>query len=461
MSGVLVIVGTGDEDAVARTRRSFAGASRPQDALELGRWGEEFTRVGDQRRYLLGLGAGDELEAGALEALERFATDTGAGVVTADRIEQGVIRRCQRWSERLFEQFPYTGRALLVRCDVYAAAMDAGLAEASTEWDAQLRLIDAADLVAHCPIIAVQQATPVVRGGVADRLDAVRAHLSRTGEPGKVLAGPLGMPLVRARDASARVSLILPTAFACRQLSDGAERVLADVAVRAVRATTTAPDLELVLIADSEADDDAIERCASAWNGIHEIVRTEGEFNYSHAVNAGVDAAHGDVVVLLNDDVEPLTEGWLDSLLGALGRPGVAAVGARLLFDDGRLQHIGIVCPPHDLPMHPRIFEPDDPLHPLAQADIEYAAVTGACLATRRRDYLAVGGMDESLPLNFNDVDLCIRLGSLGASMCVNSVRLIHRESSTRTAVVSDAERRAAERWQNHAVADPHIEYWG
>ncbi|RRD23662.1 glycosyltransferase family 2 protein [Actinomyces bowdenii] len=475
--GVAVLVLDGDPQEVEATTTSARVVSSPADELHVcTTWGQGARLA--QAPYALLLRAGDRLEPGSLRALEGFARARSAQVVTADRIEQGSIRRCPRFSLRLLEQLPYAGRALLVSTGLLREVTGSGQEPSSaraesatapqlgadTEWDLQLRLVGAAGVVEHCPVVAVNQAGPVQAGALADRLATVRRHLERQGRSGEaVRPGPTGLPRVLPRTPrDHRVSVVVPTAFTRRDLAGAGPRVLVEVLVAALAQTVEGVDCEIVLVVDEAAPEAAIESCRALWRGPLRVARTRGGFNFSRAINAGVAEAGGDVVLLLNDDVEPVRPGWIQDMLATLDLPGVGAVGARLLFDDGGIQHLGVVCPPSILPTHPRLHEPDDPAEPMAQADVDYLAVTGACLMYRRADHEAVGGWDEELPLNFNDTDFCLRLASRGASIvCVNSVRLIHRESSTRQARTLDSEAARLAPWAGLMAADPHIEYWG
>lgn len=460
--GVAVLVLQGSQEEVEATTESFRAVASPADELHLcSSWLEGPGLTGADHALLLR--AGDRLEPGGLRALEGFARGRSAEVVTCDRIEQGRIRRSQRFSARLLEQLPYAGRAVLVRTELLGRVARSG-GEPLSEWDLQLRLVDGAGVVEHCPVVAVNQAGAVRAGTLADRIAAVRQHLARCGRSGLDLhPGPTGLPRIRARGGGdRRVSIIVPTAFTSRDLEGAGQRVLVEVLIGALAETAGGADCEIILVVDEAAPAERIEACRALWPGPLSTVRTRGGFNFSRAVNAGVRAAGGEVVLLVNDDVEPLRPGWIQDMLGTLDLPGVGAVGARLLFEDGRIQHMGVVCPPGRLPMHPRVFEPDDPTHPMAQADVEYLAVTGACLMYRRADHEAVGGWNEDLPLNFNDIDFCLRLAARGTTaVCANSVRLLHRESSTRRARILQSESDGLAPWADLVALDPHIEYWG
>lgn len=467
MTGVTLLVAPGQAEATAATRESFDVMAGPEDRWVEADW---MNGPGVDTPFALLLRAGDRLEPGALRVVSDYAVERGADLVTVDHRLEGRARRAPRWMPQLLAQLPVSGRVALLSAELLERVR--ALGPVLSQWDLLVRAADLAEHPEHCPAVLVEQAGPTTTGSVHERLETVRAHLRRTGEDALVVPTSAGGVVTRARPGWTRsVGVVVPTAFASRTIEDGTEHVLVHLLLEAL-ARTVGPslldldaeiDVEVVLVVDAACPQDLLDRCSEAWPGRLRVVRTEGDFNYARAVNAGALATGAEVLLLLNDDVEPLEAGWLQEMLGALGRPGTAAVGARLLLGDRRrLQHIGTVCPPEGLPMHARIFELDDPTHPMAQADVDYLAVTGACLACRRQDFLSVGGMDESLPLNFNDVDLCLKLGvDHGRVVCVNAARLIHRESSTRQVRITPEEEASLDRWRGVVLRDPHVEYWG
>ena len=163
-------------------------------------------------------------------------------------------------------------------------------------------------------------------------------------------------------------------------------------------------------------------------------------FNYARANNLAAAEAQGDTLLLLNDDVAPLRPGrggdagrdWLGTMAAHLEDPGVGAVGARLLYGDGRVQHGGVVLGLGGLAEHAdRLRARDDPgPHGLCRVDREVSAVTAACLLLRRATWEALGGMDERFAVALNDVDLCLRLRRLGLGVRqANTAELFHYES--------------------------------
>ena len=166
------------------------------------------------------------------------------------------------------------------------------------------------------------------------------------------------------------------------------------------------------------------------------ILEAPGPFNFSALINQGVAASRGSVVVLLNNDIAVLREDWLDALVRQACRPDVGAVGAKLLHGDGTLQHAGVVVGLGGGAGHILRRRPADTPGHLGRLCVahEVSAVTAACLAVERAKFDAVGGLDaETFPIDFNDVDFCLRLGQMGyRTVWTPHAELYHRESATR-----------------------------
>lgn len=197
------------------------------------------------------------------------------------------------------------------------------------------------------------------------------------------------------------------------------------------------------------------------------IQAAPGPFNFARLCNGGARAARSATLLFLNNDVEPLDEGWLAMLCDWSSERSVGAVGATLLYPSGRLQHRGLVLGLCGNAGH---------LDCMAQADEagyldrrlvahEVAAVTGACLAVDRHRFDAVDGFDaEHFPVELNDVDLCLRLRDHGwPALMEPRCRLIHHESATRSRsrnveVAYPREHEAfRQRWAELIVDDPYF----
>ena len=166
------------------------------------------------------------------------------------------------------------------------------------------------------------------------------------------------------------------------------------------------------------------------------VLRQSGPFNFSLMCNRAAAAASGDVLVFLNDDTEVLTRDWLDRLVAHALAPDIGAVGAKLTYPDGRLQHVGVLVGMGGSAGHfgalqdanaPGWAGRNHALH-------DVAAVTGACLAVARAKFEAVAGFDaEHLPVELGDVDLCLRLNARGWQSVIDpAIHLMHEESASR-----------------------------
>jgi GT2 family glycosyltransferase len=164
------------------------------------------------------------------------------------------------------------------------------------------------------------------------------------------------------------------------------------------------------------------------------VHRWTERFNYSAINNFGVRHAHGEQLVFLNDDVEVISPDWLTAMLEHAERPEVGAVGARLLYKDGRIQHAGVVVGINQGAANAfRLRNGEASSLRLAEVVREVSAVTGACMMVRREVFDRVSGFDETMPVIFNDVDLCLRIRQNGyVVLYTPHAQLYHFEGSTR-----------------------------
>lgn len=196
------------------------------------------------------------------------------------------------------------------------------------------------------------------------------------------------------------------------------------------------------------------------------VIRDNYAFNYSALNNAAVQQAQGEIVALVNDDIEVKSAAWLTELVGHAMRPGVGAVGARLWYPDMTLQHAGMVLvggiARH---VHKHLPQGEAGFNGRAQNTQSFTAVTGACLVVKKSLYEQVGGLNErELAIGFNDVDFCLRLVEAGyRNVWTPYAELIHHESATRGQDDSPEKQRRAEkelrymrrRWGDRLLVDP------
>lgn len=166
------------------------------------------------------------------------------------------------------------------------------------------------------------------------------------------------------------------------------------------------------------------------------VLSIPGPFNFSKLVNVGVASCSGELLLLLNNDIEAITSGWLDEMVRHALRPGIGVVGAKLLYPNGKIQHAGVILGIGGVAGHAfRYFDGNatGPLHRLTLVQ-NYSAVTGACMLFKRCIFDEVGGFEEQeLPVAFNDVDFCLRVLQKGyRNLFTPTAELIHHESYSR-----------------------------
>jgi len=211
-----------------------------------------------------------------------------------------------------------------------------------------------------------------------------------------------------------------------------------------IRRGTDYPRRQIVVVQHLGAPDDAaMERLLSKSEA--KRVPYEGPFHFSRMNNLGAEAADGEILVFLNDDVEPLVSSWLRRLVAQAQRPEIGIVGARLLYPAGTVQHAGIAIGIGDGCGHPGRNAHATPYWTWNNLTRDVSAVTGACLTIRKELFRQLGGFDQSFPVNYNDTDICLRARQAGYRVLYESgAVLLHRECQTRKGGVSFIER---ERW--------------
>ena len=197
---------------------------------------------------------------------------------------------------------------------------------------------------------------------------------------------------------------------------------------------TTYPNVEVVVIDNGSVQRSTADLLARLGDRVR-VVRDDSEFNYSALHNRAVPATRGEVLVLLNDDTEVLDGGWLEAMVAQLLQPGVGAVGAKLVYPDGRIQHAGVLLGPNALAGHVGQFRSrhDKGYFGRTALASEFQACTAACLAVRRETWERLGGLDENLRVAFNDIDFCLRIQEGGERVTYTPrAELVHHESVSR-----------------------------
>lgn len=257
---------------------------------------------------------------------------------------------------------------------------------------------------------------------------AINEHFQRMGYKGRVELNDTGYrPRYELPSPAPLVSILIPT-------RDRA--ALVEACVKSVLRKTQYPNFEILLIDNGSNEPESLR----AWKRLEKlgvrVIRDEGQFNFSRLNNFAASEAKGELLCLLNNDTEVITPDWLNTMVSHALRPGVGAVGARLLFPDATVQHAGVILGLRGVAGHAHYTFPEwlPGYFGRALLTSTFSAVTGACLVVRRDLYQEMGGLDqEHLAVAFNDVDFCLKLSHKG-HRCVYAADavLIHHESVSR-----------------------------
>jgi O-antigen biosynthesis protein len=348
-------------------------------------------------------------------------------------------------SHNLFSHLCVYRRSLLERI----GGMREGLVDGSQDYDLALRAAAVTDSarIRHIPAVlyhwrrmdeSVSFSQKQLDRCITAARQSISDYLCNQGVAAEVLPAPATPLWTRVRwpvpHPAPRVTVIVPSRDKPELLARCAGGLLH---------RTEYTNLELLVIDNESSDPQTLE----LFRRLQEDRRVRvlsflGPFNYSAINNFGVQEATGEVVVLLNNDIDVIDGGWLREMVSFAVRLDVGAVGAKLLYPDGRIQHAGVVLGVGTHADGPGVaghfghFEAGDALGYFGQFVLarELSAVTGACLAMRKEVYVSIGGLDaEHLPVSFNDVDLCLRIRSHGLRIVWTPFALLHHlESASR-----------------------------
>lgn len=417
--------------------------------------------------YVLPVVAGDELAADAVARLvEALAGADAADLVYSDEDELDAGGRRGRpffkpdWSPDLLMSMNYVGHLFAARRSAVIACggFRSGLAGAEC-YELLLRLAEGAPRVVHLPRVLYHARTS--RGARALAADAAARRalaeaLERRGSVGTVTASFAGAYRVRYRiDGTPRVSIIIPTRDKISVLR---------TCIDSIEARSTWRNFEILIVDNGSREPESL-RYLDELAGRHRIIRDQSPFNWSALNNRAAAVASGEQLLFLNNDVEVIAADWLEAMLEHSQRRDVGAVGAQLLYPNDTIQHAGVVLgiggPANHAFRHvPRGSRGYCDLLSVVR---NYSAVTGACMMTRKELFREMGGFDEQLPIVYNDVDYCLRLGRRGLFVVYTPFALLyHYESTTRGALHPPADEAIARaRWatliDNDPFYSPHL----
>jgi glycosyltransferase involved in cell wall biosynthesis len=314
--------------------------------------------------------------------------------------------------------------------------------EGSQDWDLALRCIErlAPTNIGHIPRVLYHwRAIP---GSTATGVDeksyaraaamkAIAEHLARVnanaevqeieGQPGNFrISYALPVP-------APKVSLIIPT-------RDGVD--LLKRCVDSILGLTTYDNYEIIIVDNQSRDRATLQylRDVVADSRVS-VITYDRPFNYSALNNYAVRQTHGELIGLVNNDIEVISPDWLQEMAGHAMRAEIGAVGAMLYYPNDTIQHAGVVLGVHGVAAHAYCGKPRGYPGQMGRAKLaqDMSAVTAACMLIRRKVFEEVNGLDESLRVAFNDIDFCLRVQQRGyRNLWTPFAELYHHESATR-----------------------------
>lgn len=321
-------------------------------------------------------------------------------------------------------------------------------------WRWQLSALQKNPQICHCPYVLVHTGCPPKVS-----TESLKQHLTCQGERIQSVQPHLHLPgcfhLQWHLPKHWSCTVIIPT----RDHAELLEQCLSSLWSSTEIARNNGLDLE-ILVVDNGSVESSTLALFQKWQQRIRVLPCDEPFNWSRLNNFAVAQAQGELLLLLNNDIESLESGWIEAMAAQAFRPAIGAVGAVLLYPDGTIQHAGVVVGINDSADHAyRHLPPDHDVHRgRSRLLTNWGAVTGACLMIRKELLERVGGFDEGLPVEFNDVDLCLRLSQLGYRCVIpEKVVLKHHESQSRVSKGSStalsALRRVQSRWPGRLAA--------
>lgn len=344
--------------------------------------------------------------------------------------------------------------------------------EGAQDYDLALRAIERvrADQVLHVPRVLYHWRAH--GGSTAANADAkpyaaaaarraIAEHLQRRGVRGAVVPAPEAPSMSRVRyalpDSDPRVSIIICTRDRVDLLAPCVDSIIGRSSYR---------NYEVVIVDNGSTEEATFRLFKRLPPERFRVLRDESPFNFSALNNGAAQITGGEYICLLNNDIEVLTPDWMEEMLSFAMQADVGAVGARLWYPNGGLQHAGVILGLTGIVSHFHRNLKRGELGYFGRAALHqsFSAVTGAALMIKKSIYEQVGGLDEKLPVAFNDIDFCLRVREAGyRNVWTPYAEMIHHESATRGSDTTPQKKARAEqenllmkqRWGDLLGRDP------
>lgn len=404
----VVIRGEGETETLESLAREGVEA-RVIDRACASRFGDNFSRDDSSQIWILPIESGDTLAPGAGRALRKSATaaaDSTYIIYADDDLGlEGVPHLKPDWNAELYKHFDFISGAAIIR-----------MTDSDLD-DLPLECLDS-ELLSRALVKTHNE------GGTVVHLPYVLYHRRTRPAPCR----PAPVEFVASEEAKLPlVTVIVPTRNHVRLLRE---------CLAGLSKTKYLSQIEILVIDNGSDDKATLDYLDQLDPSFARILRYDQPFNFAALNNSAVAEASGELICFLNNDIEINDPDWLSTLAIQAIRDEVGAVGAQLLYPDGRIQHAGVVLGIGGGAANAhRFVDPDDEgyfhRHSLPQF---VSAVTAACLVVKRERFLEVGGFDaENFAVSFNDVDLCMKLNERGwQSLYEPRAVLVHHESVSR-----------------------------
>ena len=389
---------------------------------------------------------GDEVDPALINDFQRFLNrhpDTCLFYTDYDHraadgsLEDPVV--LPAWNRDLLSSYPYLGQACILKRKAFVDVGGFGGEQHYRNWSLMLRVTRTCkrkEIGRLCGIyfhLGEKRTIEDSDSADVEATELLQQHLSATGEKGSVSRAPgnkgwrlqYDIPLIDGKYP--KVSLLIPT----RDYLD-----ILSTCIDSILEKTDYPNYEILVLDNESREPETLKYFESIREKGCRIIPCPGAFNYSQINNRGSVAADGELVGFLNNDLEVIDGSWLTEMVAQAMRADIGAVGPKLLYPDGRLQHAGVLIGVGHVAAHAfRLFDNDPATGPLRAHLVQnYSAVTAACLIVRKEVFNQVGGFDDvDLSITNNDVDLCIKIREVGyRNLYTPFAALIHHESASR-----------------------------
>ncbi|RPI66757.1 MAG: glycosyltransferase, partial [Geobacteraceae bacterium] len=413
---IIVSDGTRHEEIRALVAKAVLSEKTQFERHDFGDW---TSRIAHCRGVVVGLlDVGDVLRPWALSVVDDvISANDEVDLLYADEdsiSDEGRTKPIFKpaWSPLFLDHHNYIGRPWFAKKDVMRQALTAIASDANylDEHVLLRELGSLSRLVCHIPSVLVSRAECAIQAGKIEN-GQIEAALEK-GPRGKVFP---------------KVSIIIPT---CLGDVDLFARCLSGI-----MNTTDYPDIEVIIVVNNlKGDRAAAMDYLNKWP--FKVIYWDKAFSWSEVNNFGAEQAAGDFFLFMNDDIEPLDEGWLKAMVRTLDARSVGVVGPLLKYPNNTIQHMGMNFVPSGSGVR-HLFRfcrgTENDLQWLMNYAREVSAVTGACLLTTRECFTAMQGFDADLPLVCNDTDYCIRARMNGYAVIIQpTAKLIHHEGVSR-----------------------------